>query len=141
MTHVTAETITKDALIDWLYEHGKLTADLELDIHDNFDAALPAAAAAQRDMPGVGRFASGKKRMQAFLAACAILDARPGLESSEAMVALCILRMLSPEFRKAIAEFDHHAPTFDSEEVEALPGLARAYLEVSRDFNTPLVAG
>ena len=135
--------ISKETLIAWLYEHGKLTADLEFDIHDCFDAALDAALSAMKHMPGIGLL-SPKKRLASFYAVCRHLEdriAKDGLEPAEAMVAIFILRMLSPAFRKAITEFDHQAARKGDKLRDQLPTLARTYLDASRDFNTPLVAG
>lgn len=135
--------ISKETLIAWLYEHGKLTADLEFDIHDCFDAALDAAQTALQSMPGIGRM-STKKRLASFYSVCENLDrsmTRGELDPSAAMVALFVMRMLSPDFRKAITEFDHHAPRADDEELAALPPLARAYMDLSGEFNAPLIAG
>lgn len=135
--------ISKETLIAWLYEHGKLTADLEFDIHDCFDAALDAALSAMKTMPGIGLL-STKKRLASFYAVCDYLDervSRSDLEPTEAMVALSVLRMLSPAFRKAISEFDHQAARRGDQMRDAIPALAKSYLDSSRDFNTPLVAG
>ena len=57
--------ISKETFIAWLYENGKITADLEFDIHDCFDAALDAAQEALATMPGIGVF-SPKRRLESL---------------------------------------------------------------------------
>ncbi|BBD08352.1 hypothetical protein [Desulfovibrio ferrophilus] len=135
--------ISKETFIAWLYEHGKITADLEFDIHDCFDAALDAATEALANMPGIG-IMSSKRRLESFFAVCRYLDdkiEKGSLDPTEGMVALNILRVLSPAFRKAITEFDHQGPNTPPEQREALPQIARDYLDASRDLSAPLVAG
>lgn len=135
--------ISKETFIAWLYEHGKITADLEFDIHDCFEAALDAAMEAMAAMPGIG-ILSPRRRLESFYAVCRHLDARINggeLDPTEGLVALNILRVLSPAFRKAIAEFEHKGPATPPEERQTLPQIARDYLDANRDLSAPLVAG
>lgn len=135
--------ISKETFIAWLYQHDKITADLEFDIHDCFEAALGAAHEALATMPGIG-ILSARRRLESFFAVCRFLDTKinnGSLDPAAGLVALNILRVMSPAFRKAIAEFEHQGPGIPPEKRDSLPSVARAYLDTNRDYSTPLVAG
>ncbi|MBU1001222.1 MAG: hypothetical protein KKE73_01735 [Proteobacteria bacterium] len=135
--------ISKETFIAWLYEHDKITADLEFDIHDCFDAALGVSGEALDAMPGIG-ILSPRRRLESFFAVCRFLDAKinnGSLDPSAGLVALNILRFMSPAFRKAISEFDHQGPDIPPEKRATLPQIAWDYLEANRDLSAPLVAG
>ncbi len=131
--------MSKETFIAWLHSHGTLTADLEFDVHDCFDAALDAAGEALAAMPGIGRF-SRRKRLESFTSACAHLDVRIAegrLDICEARVALALMQALSRTFHKAAQDFLHHPPAT----LEPLPQSARDFLAANTDSFSPLVVG
>jgi len=135
--------MSKEVFISWLNNHESLTADLEFDIHDCFEAALDAATQGLAHMPDIG-FMSHSKRLESFYSVCRFFDgliARGTLEITEALVALNILRAMDRNFRKAADEFTHQAMSAPLGQSEALPVTAREYLNASVDSFTPLVAG
>lgn len=139
----SSEMISKETLINWLYEHGQLTADMEFDIHDCFEAAFDAAQTLLPDIPDIG-FLSKEKRVNSFLSICKELDKRMdagSLDPCEALVALSILRAQSKKFQKAIRAFEAHAPTLPEMKVKHLPAAAKEYLENCNKLTVPLVAG
>jgi len=137
-----AAMISKDSLIAWLDAQGLLTADVELDIHDGFEAALRAAQAVPRRAPGRG-LPWPLRRGGAFLDACRHLDAlaaRGGLESTEAVVALHILRATDKTLHQEISRLERRLRG-GRPLPAALPATARDYLGTTAENFTTLVAG
>lgn len=135
--------ISKETLISWLYENDQLTADMEFDIHDCFEAAFEAAQSLLPAIPDIG-FLSKQKRLESFLTICKELDKRLAdgtLDPDEAVVAINILKAQSKKFRKAISAFEDHVPSIPEIKLQRLPAAAREYLENSNQLSAPLVAG
>lgn len=129
----------KETFLAWLHNHGTLTADLEFDVHDCFDAAMDAAGEALAKMPAIGLL-SRRKRLESFTSVCKHLDGRIAagqLDTCEARVALSLMQAISRDFRKAAQDFLHHPPSTP----EALPQSARDFLAANTDSFSPLVAG
>jgi hypothetical protein len=98
---------------------------------ETYEEAAEAAEKALKAMPGIG-FASIKKRFNAFVTVCWHLDAmvERGEEcsSSDAQLAILILRMSNKPFMKAAIAFDIQGPKLRTNDLVDLPSSAREYL-------------
>ena len=95
-----------------------------------YDDAAIAAAKVLAAMPGIG-FASVTKRFNAFIAVCRHLDMlvkQREVTSSDAQLAILILRFSSTPFLKAAIAFDIKGPRLRTSDAAELPEAAYIYL-------------
>ncbi|MBL4830704.1 MAG: hypothetical protein JKY55_12585 [Aliivibrio sp.] len=122
--------IQLEKFINLLRNNDSLSDYDELQIRENWEDALAAAATALERMPSIG-FLSTKKRINTFLAVCSHLDqlvSNSFINREQAQMALQVLRLSNKSFEKAITMFELRQSRFGIRAIAELPESARLYL-------------